>query len=126
MADRVDSQKVPPVKKGGPFKPGYDERRGKSGGRPRAVLEIERMLDAEHRTPDNMREVFTRLKELAMEDIITAHTDEKGVEHVTRRPPNPAFMSLYLERTLGPVKDLDIDLSDAPVEVVRWWADKVN
>ena len=96
------------------------------GGRPKKLVEIERMLDAEHRTPDNMREVFTRLKELAMEDMITAHTDEKGVEHVTRRPPNPAFMSLYLERTLGPVKDLDIDLSDAPVEVVRWWAEKVN
>jgi len=96
------------------------------GGRPKKLVEIERMLDAEHRTPDNMREVFTRLKELAMEDMITAHTDEKGVEHITRRPPNPAFMALYLDRILGPVKELKIDLTDAPDEVVAYLAEKLN
>jgi hypothetical protein len=96
------------------------------GGKPKKLVEIEAMLDAEHRTPDNMREVFTRLKELAMEDMITAHTDEKGVEHVTRRPPNPAFMALYLDRILGPVKELKIDLSDAPDEVVAYLAEKLN
>lgn len=95
-------------------------------GRPKKLVEIERMLDAEHRTPDNMREVFTRLKELAMEDMITAHTDEKGVEHITRRPPNPAFMALYLDRILGPVKELKIDLTDAPDEVVAYLAEKLN
>lgn len=92
------------------------------GGRPKKLVEIQRMLDEEHRNVENMREVFARLKELAMEDMITAHTDEKGVEHITRRPPSPEFMKLYLDRILGPVKALisDEDLADAPDLVIEW------
>jgi len=118
------AQKVPSKRgrgKGKPFAVGDDPRRGKEGGRPPKLREIEAMLDGEHRTVVNMREVFTRLKELAMEDTITAHVDEKGVEHISRRPPLPAFMELYLNRVLGPVKELKIDLSDAPDEVWRTW-----
>lgn len=40
--------------------------------------------------------------------------------------PNPAFMALYLDRVLGPVKELKIDLSDAPDEVVEYLAEKLN
>jgi hypothetical protein len=126
MADMSDdSRKVSAeteVVPGGPFRKGHDPRRGRNGGRSNRLAEIQRMLDDEHRTTDNIREVFTRLKELAMEDMITAHTDEKGVEHVTRRPPSPEFMKLYLDRILGPVKALisDEDLADAPDEVIEW------
>ena len=119
MAD--ESPKVEPVGRGR-FVAGPDARRGRNGGRSNRLVEIQRMLDDEHRTADNLREVFTRLKELAMEDMITAHTDDKGVEHVTRRPPSPEFMKLYLDRILGPVKALisDEDLADAPDEVIEW------
>jgi hypothetical protein len=35
-------------------------------------------------------------------------------------------MKLYLERVLGPVKDLEIDMTDWPDEVVKWWAEYRN
>jgi len=84
------------------------------------------MLDAEHRNPENMRAVFTRLKELATEDMVSTWTDKDGNDHESRRPPDPAFMKLYLERVMGPVKDLEADLGDAPEEVLRWLTDHVN
>lgn len=118
-----ETPKVTPVTiPGGPFKPGPDPRRGRNGGRTARLAEIQRMLDEDHRTVENLRDVFGRLKELAMEDMITAHTDDKGVEHVTRRPPSPEFMKLYLDRIIGPVKQLlsDDDLADAPDAVIEW------
>lgn len=118
-----DPGKVDSVdRKPGTFAPGPDPRRGRNGGRSNRLAEIQRMLDETHRTVENVKEVFARLKELAMEDMITAHTDEKGVEHVTRRPPSPEFMKLYLDRILGPVKALisDEDLADAPDLVIEW------
>ena len=44
------------------------------------------------------------------------------VEHITRRPPLPAFMALYLNRIIGPEKALisEEDLEDAPDEVIEW------
>jgi hypothetical protein len=106
----------------GRFAPGHDPRRGRNGGRSNRLAEIQRMLDDEHRTVENIREVFTRLKELAMEDMITSWTDEKGNEHIARKPPSPEFMKLYLDRILGPVKALisDEDLADAPDAVIEW------
>lgn len=82
------------------------------------------MLDQEHRTPQNMRAVFDRLRQLATEDRVSVFMSKKGqpVESVT--PPDPAFMRLYLERVLGPVKDLEPDLADAPEAVLRWYAER--
>jgi hypothetical protein len=85
MADELQKQLAPKRPRGNP-KMVVGGPSLNPGGRPKKLVEIEAMLDAEHRTPGNMREVFTRLKELAMEDMITAHTDEKGVEHVTQTP----------------------------------------
>ncbi len=122
MADENDNQ--PPVKrkrgnpamvKGGPSL--------NPGGRPKKLVEIEKMLDAEHRTLENMREVFAQLRVLATENVISRWTDKDGNEHESNEQPNPAFMKMYLERTLGPVKDLAIDLADAPDEVLRWAAE---
>ena len=87
------------------FLKGYDPRRGTNGGRPRKLAEIEAMLDSEHRTVENVKEVFAQLRVLATEAVISRWVDEKGNEHESIRQPNPAFMKLYLERLLGPVQD---------------------
>jgi hypothetical protein len=79
------------------------------GGRPRKIVEIERMLDEQHRNVENMRRVFERLRELALDDVTRTFMDRKGDVHVQAEPPDPAFMRLYLERVLGPVKDVSDD-----------------
>lgn len=80
---------------------------GNPGGRPKALKDIERMLNDKHRTVDNMRGVFDQLLALAVRG-------DKG---------DAAYMKLYLERVLGPVKDLDdLDelLKDAPPEAIEF------
>ena len=93
------------------------------GGRPKKLVEIERMLDDEHRTVENMKEVFAQLKAMATEAVITRHTDKEGNTTESIRQPNPAFMEMYLERTLGPVKPIELDLTDAPPEALKWLAE---
>lgn len=121
--NRGPAQKPKGLPRGKPFPPG---NRANPGGRPKKLVEIEAVLDAEHRTVENMREVFAQLRALATENVITRWTDNKGNEHESQRQPNPAFMALYLDRVLGPVKELKIDLSDAPDEVVAYLAEKLN
>lgn len=119
------SEKDPPAQnlpavRGRPFAAGADPRRGTSGGRPAKLREIEAMLDAEHRNVENMREVFARLKFLALgEPVLVMH---RGHEVRIELKAHPEFMRLYLERVLGPVKELIPDewLADAPDEVVEW------
>lgn len=77
---------------------------GNPGGRPKALRDIEAMLNAEHRTVANMKEVFATVKALALRG-------EKG---------DSGYLKLYLERVLGPVKDIEIDLTDAPPEVLSY------
>lgn len=76
-----------------------------TGGRPRKLVEIEEALDAEHRTVENMKEVFAQLRVLATENVISRWVDPDGTEHESNRQPNPAFMKMYLDRVLGPVSD---------------------
>jgi hypothetical protein len=90
--------------KDGRFGPGNGAN---PGGRPKALKDIERMLNDRHRTAENMRGVFDQL-------LVLAVRGEKG---------DAAYMKLYLERVLGPVKDLDdLDdlLKDAPPEAIEF------
>jgi hypothetical protein len=104
--------------KGRPFEVG---NRANPGGRPKKLREIEAMLDAEHRTVANMRGVFTRLKALAMGEVVTAMVPGGDGEMELKIDAHPGFMKLYLERVIGPVKDVEeIDLSDAPPEVIDY------
>lgn len=101
---------------------------GNPGGRPKVLREIEAMLNAEHRTVDNMREVFGRLKALALGQVVTIRAKD-GSELRLELQAEPGFMKLYLERILGPVKDLDdLDklMEDAPREVREWIAEHFN
>lgn len=119
MADATP-RNVEPVAKPGTFQPGHDPRRGTNGGRPKVLKDIEAMLDAEHRTVENMREVFGRLKALAMGEVVEVPIPGGEGETRIELRADSRFMTLYLERTLGPVKDLEPDLSDAPQEVLQW------
>ena len=77
------------------------------GGRPKALREIEQMLTREHRNVNNMKLVFETLRMFALRG-------DKG---------DAAYAKLYLERVLGPVKDLDdLDelMRDAPPEVIEF------
>ncbi|HEY6854062.1 MAG TPA: DUF5681 domain-containing protein [Gemmatimonadales bacterium] len=109
---------------GRPFAPGQS---GNPGGRPRKLAEIERMLDEEHRGVEHMKYVFSKLRDLALEG------DEKGVYWKgalvnTEIVHDPAYMKLYLDRVLGPVRELMSDaeiaelLRDAPQQVVEWFS----
>ena len=94
---------------------------GNPGGRPKALKEIERMLNEEHRTVDNMRAVYARLKFLALGEPVEV-TFRGAVVRIDLKA-DPAFMKLYLERVVGPVKDLDdLDelLKDAPPEAIEF------
>jgi hypothetical protein len=96
-----DRQSTPPAKKSPVGTKGYT---GNPGGRPKALREIEAMLNREHRNVANMKLVFDTIRMLALRG-------EKG---------DSGYAKLYLERVLGPVKDIDIDLTDAPPEVIEF------
>ncbi len=107
---------------GGKWLPGTSPN---PSGKPRKLRDIEAMLDAEHRTVENMRDVFQRLKELALGEVITV-TDKDGKARGVELKADARFMQLYLERTLGPVKELKADLTEAPPEVVDWLAEHLS
>ena len=114
---------IPPEKRGNP----NWTQGGPSpnpGGRPRKLRDIEAMLDAEHRTVENMREVFGRLKALALGEVVTV-TGRDG-EVKLELQADGRFMALYLDRLLGPVKALEIDLTDAPPEALTYLRDKLR
>ena len=96
------------------------------GGRPKKLREIEAMLDKEHRDPAKMREVFDRLRALAMGEAVTVPVPGGDGETMVEIQADAHFMKLYLERVMGPVKDLEVDMSDWPDEVVKWWAEYRN
>jgi hypothetical protein len=99
------SQNTPAAKRKTPV--GQKGYTGNPGGRPKALKDIERMLNDRHRAVENMRGVFDQLLALATRG-------SKG---------DAAYMKLYLERVLGPVKDLDdLDelLKDAPPEAIEF------
>lgn len=121
MADSSISE--PQKKRGGPGRPFQPGQSGNPGGRPKKLVEIERMLDEEHRTVENIREVFAQLRAMATENVVSITEDKDGNKKESVRQPNPAFMQMYLERVMGPVKELELDLSNASDETIRWLAE---
>jgi hypothetical protein len=121
MADNSGTERPKKRGPGKPFPPGTS---GNPGGRKRTLVEVERMLDEEHRNVEKMRETFGLIRQVAhgVDEPVFFKGEVCG--HV--RKYDGAWMTLYLNRVLGPVQELEVDLTDAPDEVVRWWADNVN
>lgn len=82
------------------------------------------MLDAEHRTVEQMRETFALIRRVA--HGVEEPVYYKGVVVGTVIKYDGAWMELYLNRIIGPVKELKVDLTDAPEDVVRWLAENLN
>lgn len=120
-SDRDTTYVDTPRGEAGKWLPGHSPN---PGGKPRKLREIEAMLDEEHRTISNMREVFSRLKALALGEVITVK-DKDGLTDI-ELDADARFMALYLDRVLGPVKDLEIDLSDAPMEALSYLREKLR
>lgn len=119
------------------FQKGFDPRRN-AGGRPKKLRDIEKMLNTEHRDLNKMREVFSRLRSLALGEVIVIpmrkhggalQLDENGdVMMEIKLEADARFMQLYLDRLMGPAKafDDDMDLSDAPSVVLEYLRLKVT
>lgn len=58
-----------------------------------------------------MRPVFARLRALALGEVVTVTGRDGDVDIELKA--DPAFMKLYLDRLLGPVKARDAELDDA-------------
>lgn len=128
----VESVEIVANRKPGTFVRGLDPRRGISGGRPRKLRDIEKMLNKEHRNLEKMREVFERLRALAMGEVVTVqHFDANNCEVVTevKLEADARFMQLYLDRVLGKVRSVEEetpDFSDAPLQVLEYLLNKLK
>lgn len=100
---KPDAAELVPRGEGGKWLPGTSPN---PGGRSRRLREIEDMLDAEHRTVENMREAFGQLRAMALGEIV--EVKYKGKVVGIQLKCDPAFMKLYLERILGPVADGEV------------------
>lgn len=87
------------------------------GGRPKKLRLIEEMLDAEFRTPETIREALTACKKYAFTHEVGSDAD--GCE-VMLRGPDAGFAKIFFDRVLGPVKELEVELGDAPAEVLEY------
>lgn len=122
MADRRLQNKPPPARDAkGRLLPGGTAN---PGGRPKSIKEVEAMLDAEHRTVEKMRETFKLIRRIA--HGVDEPVFYQGVACGYKRVYDGGWMELYLNRVLGPIKELKVDLSDAPPDVLEWIAENLN
>lgn len=123
MADNSGPERPKRPKRGPgrPFEPGQS---GNPGGRRKSLVAVEKMLDDEHRTVEQMRETFALIRKVA--HGVDEPVYYKGVVcgYITKY--DGGWMTLYLNRVLGPLKELEIDLTDAPQEVLQWVNDHLN
>ena len=104
MNDAPDNTSPEARRQASLWKPGQS---GNPGGRPRKLVEIERMLDAEHRTVEQIREAFLVLRKLALQGV-TNDVFFEGVVVGSKTEFSAAFMDLYLNRLLGKVPDSEV------------------
>lgn len=100
----TEEKRLVPRNEKGQILPGYS---GNPGGRFKGLVALERMLDDEHRSPEQLREVFTRLRALALGELVTVY-DEHGKEVGVELKARPEFMKMYLDRVIGPVADGEV------------------
>jgi hypothetical protein len=98
---------------GRPFPKGVS---GNPGGQSKQMAAIQRMLDAEHRNVENVREGMNILRKLAFHGV-TNDVYFMGAVCGQKTEYSAAFMDLYWNRVLGPVKKAD--LAEELVELMR-------
>lgn len=83
------------------------------------------MLDEEHRSVDSLREVFALVKRVAMG--VERAVYYRGMKVAAEVEYDAGWMTLYLNRVLGPVREIASDdeieelLKGAPDPVLNWW-----
>jgi len=84
------------------------------------------MLDAEHRTVDQMRETFALVRQVA--HGVDEPVFYQGSVCGTVRKYDAAWMAMYLGRVLGPIRDVEASelFKDAPPEVLKWAVDNLH
>lgn len=87
------------------------------GGKRKVLREIEDMIDSEFRTPETIREALTACKTYGFSHE-TGVNSEGG--EIMLRGPDAGFAKIFFDRVLGPVKEIETDLSDAPPEVLEY------
>lgn len=88
------------------------------GGRPKRLVEIEKMLDAEFRDIASTRENYQVLRKLALQGVTNDVFDKDGCRIGEKTTHHPAYMEQLFNRLYGPIKELPLDLSDASDEFV--------
>lgn len=89
------------------------------GGRPRKLVEIEKMLDAEFRDVASTRENYQVLRKLALQGVTNDVFNKDGDCVGEKTTYHPAYMEQLFNRLYGPVKELEgIDLSNVSPEAL--------
>jgi hypothetical protein len=128
----VEAVELIPARKPGTFRSNADggDPRRNTKGRPAKIAAFENMLNRNHRNMEAVTALFERLRALALGEVVAVpYVSAAGdVEYKVQLKADPAFMKLYLERILGLPQQYndDLDLSDAPQEVLAWLRRKVQ
>jgi hypothetical protein len=96
----------------------------------RRVQEFQKLLNKEHRNLEATRELFQRLRALAMGEttLVPVVTRDGTVKVEARIKADAAFMKLYLDRVWGTAKPFEagMDLTDAPQSVIDYLTEKLR
>lgn len=108
MSEQVNKGGNPSWVKGGPSP--------NPGGKPRKLVEIEKMLDEEFRDVASTRENYQVLRKLALQGAQNDVFDKDGAVCGQKTTYHPAYMEQLFNRLYGPVREVPIDLKDANEE----------
>lgn len=108
---------------GGAWLPGTSPN---PGGKPRKMREIESLIDAEFRTYEEVRQGYLVLRDLAFLGVKNPAFNSKGEIVGEKTTHHPAYLEMWFNRIVGPVKDLDLDFSDATPEELDYVRRKFN
>jgi hypothetical protein len=85
------------------------------GGKPRKLVEIEKMLDEEFRDVASTRENYRVLRKLALQGAENEMFTPTGAPY-TKTTFHPAYMEQLFNRLYGPIREVPVDLTDATDE----------
>jgi hypothetical protein len=108
---------------GGWFLPGQSPN---PGGKPKKMREIEAMIDSEFRTVDEVRQGYLVLRDHAFLGFKNPVYSPQGKVIGEKTTHVPAYLEMWFNRIVGPVKELDLDFSDADPAFLDYMRDKLK